>query len=69
VQSVDLTACTVTWSPQSRDWRICVEPYAGSHLRVFFPPINYSTALHPSEARAIAAALHEVASALSLACA
>ncbi|MGH3517605.1 MAG: hypothetical protein ACRDQ7_09375 [Haloechinothrix sp.] len=65
VHTVDLTACTATWCPRQRHWRVCVEPYAGSHLRVFFPPINYSTTLGSNEAATIVAALDEVAGILA----
>ncbi|MCW4355755.1 DUF3156 family protein [Hoyosella sp. YIM 151337] len=64
VQAVDLTSCTVTWSPQHKEWRICVEPYAAAHLRVFFPPINYNMAVTQSEAGLIVNAIGELANLL-----
>lgn len=60
-RAVDLTRCTIT--PRRGGWRICVEPYAGSRLRVFFPPIHYVTTLRQGEAATIVAALHELAAA------
>ncbi len=62
-RSVDLTSCTVT--PRPGGWRIVVEPYAGSRLRVFFPPIHYATTVRPDEAATIMAAVGELRSALA----
>jgi len=62
-RSVDLTSCTVT--PRPGGWRIVVEPYAGSRLRVFFPPIHYATTVRPEEAATIMAAVGELHSALA----
>ncbi|WP_166354079.1 DUF3156 family protein [Phytoactinopolyspora limicola] len=64
-RTIDLTSFTVTWCPRATHWRLRVEPYAASHLRVYFPPVNYSTTLHPPEASTIAAALREAAGTLS----
>lgn len=62
-RSVDLTSCTVTQRPGG--WRIVVEPYAGSRLRVFFPPIHYATTVRPEEAATIMAAVGELRFALA----
>ncbi|MPY80118.1 MAG: DUF3156 family protein [Actinophytocola sp.] len=62
-RTVDLTDCTVT--PRPGGWRVCVEPYAGSRLRVFFPPIHYATTVRPGEAVTIAAAVREISAALA----
>ncbi|GAA5126663.1 hypothetical protein [Haloechinothrix salitolerans] len=62
-RTVDLTSCTVTSRPDG--WRVCVEPYAASRLRVFFPPIHYATTVRPDEAATIVAAVRALSAALT----
>jgi hypothetical protein len=64
-RTVDHVSCTATWCPTSGRWHFCIEPYAGSHLRVYFPPITYTTTLRAWEAEVISAALAELSTALT----
>ncbi len=63
-RTVDLVSCTADWSPATGQWHFCIEPYAGSHLRVYFPPITYTTSLDPREAGVISGALAELSTML-----
>lgn len=63
-RKIDLVSCTATWCPRSGRWRLRIEPYAGSHLRVYFPPITYTTTLRASEAEVITGALAELSAAV-----
>lgn len=65
VRTVDLTACTLTWTERARRWQVRVEPYGGHHLRLLVPPMTYTNTLTCPEVGAITAAMHELAAALA----
>ncbi|MHA6803733.1 hypothetical protein [Salinifilum ghardaiensis] len=63
VRTVDLAACTASWTARTRRWRVCIAPYGGHHLRLLLPPMTYTNTL--TELEATTAALHELADALA----
>ncbi|MQA09036.1 MAG: hypothetical protein GEU98_10930 [Pseudonocardiaceae bacterium] len=65
VRTVDLTSFSATWHAENRTWLVQIEPYAGAHLRVFFPPITYGITLRGGEAATLIDALHETATVLT----
>ncbi|MDR7303586.1 DUF3156 family protein [Haloactinomyces albus] len=65
IHAVDLTSCTVSWTAHTGCWHVCVEPYAGHHLRLLLPPMTYTNTLTRTEAAVITAALHEITTAVA----
>lgn len=51
--AMDLENLSITWSPETKIWKVALEPYPGSYVYTVFPPMAYAVRLKKSEVMAI----------------